>query len=163
MKTVTFDPDKWQLVPKEPTKEMVDAACAVDPERESVYTAYLTAAPQCPEVNVVKTATMGDRCGGLNNTYPNGVFPMKDHEKRELVNALRDCAVEFHSHQSLRERLAHIVLPALTTLKHPEVEPLTDEEIAEIINQVDYSHMVTADDIFYLIARATERRVRGGK
>lgn len=50
MKTATFDETKWKLVPKEATIEMVDEAYGVDPERESVYVAYITAAPEHPEV-----------------------------------------------------------------------------------------------------------------
>jgi len=34
---------------------------------------------------------------------------MKEHIEREMINALRDCALEFHKFQSLRERLSHIV------------------------------------------------------
>lgn len=42
---------------------------------------------------------------------PNFVIP--DHEVRELVNRLRDLAVQFHDHQSLRERIVHEVQDAL--------------------------------------------------
>lgn len=38
---------------------------------------------------------------------------LKDHEVRELVNDLRDCAIKFHNHQSLRERIANILIPKL--------------------------------------------------
>ena len=34
---------------------------------------------------------------------------MKPHEFRELVNELRDTAVKYHDHQSLRERIAHVL------------------------------------------------------
>lgn len=34
-----------------------------------------------------------------------------DHEIREAVNQLRDVAVQFHAHQSLRDRIASVVLP----------------------------------------------------
>lgn len=39
----------WQLVPIMPTAAMIDAAAAADPERESVWAAYLAAAPALPE------------------------------------------------------------------------------------------------------------------
>lgn len=38
---------------------------------------------------------------------------MKDHEFRELVNQLRDIAVEYRDTQQLRERIAHTVRAAL--------------------------------------------------
>lgn len=34
---------------------------------------------------------------------------MKDHDIREFVNTLRDIAVQFHNHQSLRGRLSGVV------------------------------------------------------
>lgn len=34
--------------------------------------------------------------------------------------------------------------------------PLTDEQLKELFDQIDFSQMVTADDLFYLIARAVE-------
>ena len=34
---------------------------------------------------------------------------MKPHEFRELVNELRDTAVKYHDHQSLRERIVHVL------------------------------------------------------
>lgn len=39
---------------------------------------------------------------------------MKDHEKRELVNALTEVAVKYATTQQLRERIARLVLPALS-------------------------------------------------
>jgi hypothetical protein len=38
---------------------------------------------------------------------------VKDHEKRELVDALTKVAVEFGGTQQLRVRIAQLVLPAL--------------------------------------------------
>ncbi|HFW5272576.1 TPA: DUF551 domain-containing protein [Salmonella enterica subsp. enterica serovar Bullbay] len=38
---------------------------------------------------------------------------MKDHQIRELVNELRDIAVEYHGTQQLRERIARTVRPAM--------------------------------------------------
>jgi hypothetical protein len=38
---------------------------------------------------------------------------VKDHEFRELVNQLRDIAVEYRDAQQLRERIAHTVRAAL--------------------------------------------------
>lgn len=56
MKTVTFDPEKWQLVPKEPTEEMVHATRFYKEGTHTLATAYramLQAAPQ-PEQDEVR-------------------------------------------------------------------------------------------------------------
>jgi len=45
---------------------------------------------------------------------------MKDHEIAQLVNALRDCAVEFRDAQQLRERIAALVVPALRGARTPD-------------------------------------------
>lgn len=45
---------------------------------------------------------------------------MKDHEIRELVNQLRDTAVQFHATQQLRERIAYLVVPHLKRLQQLE-------------------------------------------
>jgi hypothetical protein len=39
--------------------------------------------------------------------------PLKDHQIAALGNELRDIAVKFHGTQQLRERIAHVVVPAL--------------------------------------------------
>lgn len=38
---------------------------------------------------------------------------MKDHEIRELVNQIRDIAIEYHGTQQLRERIAHVIRAAM--------------------------------------------------
>jgi hypothetical protein len=38
---------------------------------------------------------------------------MKEHEIRELVNKMRDIAKQFYAHQSLRERIAQVLVPVL--------------------------------------------------
>ena len=38
---------------------------------------------------------------------------MKDHEIKEIVNALTSIAKNYHDHQSLRERIAHIIVNPL--------------------------------------------------
>ncbi len=42
---------------------------------------------------------------------------MKDHEIALIVNELRSIATKFHSHQSLRERLANLIVPHLKEVK----------------------------------------------
>ena len=39
--------------------------------------------------------------------------PWKDHQTREIVNQLRDCAKEFHATQQLRERLLDVLGPMI--------------------------------------------------
>ncbi|MEB1006806.1 hypothetical protein VC862_19630 [Citrobacter braakii] len=46
-------------------------------------------------------------------TAPPAPEPMKDHQIRELVNDLRDIAVEYHGTQQLRERIARTVRSAM--------------------------------------------------
>jgi hypothetical protein len=38
---------------------------------------------------------------------------MRDHEIAELVNNLTEIAREFHWHQSLRDRISRVVVPAI--------------------------------------------------
>ena len=85
MKTVTFDETKWQLVPKEPTVAMVDAACAVDPERESVYAAYLTAAPEHEPTTISRTKLMRD----INDLMTFGGHSLTEDQEAVLCAALQ--------------------------------------------------------------------------
>lgn len=39
----------------------------------------------------------------------------------------------------------------------PKIKTLTDVEIRDTVNNADYTKMVTADDVFYIIARAVEK------
>lgn len=45
---------------------------------------------------------------------------MKDHEIAQLVNELRDIAIDFHATQQLRERIADVVLSPLKRLQKLE-------------------------------------------
>jgi hypothetical protein len=47
--------------------------------------------------------------------------PVKDHVVREVVNRLRDTALEFHAHGSLRERFARELEPLLVASRPAEV------------------------------------------
>jgi hypothetical protein len=48
--------------------------------------------------------------------------PVKDHVVREVVNQLRDTALEFHAHGNLRERLARELGPLLVASRFAEVD-----------------------------------------
>lgn len=45
-----------------------------------------------------------------------------DHEIREAVNQLRDVAVQFHAHQSLRDRIAAVVLSLARATRQPSAQ-----------------------------------------
>lgn len=49
----------------------------------------------------------------LYRTAPPAPVSMKDHQIRELVNELRDIAVEYHGTQQLRERIARTIRAAM--------------------------------------------------
>lgn len=58
---------------------------------------------------------------------------MKDHEIRELVNQLRDIAIEYHGTQQLRERIARAVRAAMLHAQFDDDgEPTDDERIMAI-------------------------------
>lgn len=58
---------------------------------------------------------------------------MKDHEIRELVNQLRDIAIEYHGTQQLRERIARAVRAAIILAQSTDDgEPTDDERIMAI-------------------------------
>ncbi|MEB5845926.1 hypothetical protein [Klebsiella pneumoniae] len=58
---------------------------------------------------------------------------MKDHEIRELVNQLRDIAIEYHGTQQLRERIARAVRAAIILAQSADDgEPTDDERIMAI-------------------------------
>lgn len=48
---------------------------------------------------------------------------MKDHEIRELVNQIRDIAIEYHGTQQLRERIAHAIRAAMLQSGNSPVIP----------------------------------------
>lgn len=48
---------------------------------------------------------------------------MKDHEIRELVNQIRDIAIEYHGTQQLRERIAHVIHAAMLQAGNSPVIP----------------------------------------
>ncbi|WP_370610937.1 hypothetical protein [Klebsiella aerogenes] len=48
---------------------------------------------------------------------------LKDHQIRELVNQLRDIAIEYHGTQQLRERIARVLRAAMLAAAPQEVEP----------------------------------------
>lgn len=65
---------------------------------------------------------------------------VKDHVVREVVNRLRDTALQFHAHGSLRERLARELEPLLAASRPAEVDdegllPLPPEAAAWMLGR----------------------------
>lgn len=56
---------------------------------------------------------LGLKVGDKLYTAPPAPVSMKDHQIRELVNELRDIAVEYHGTQQLRERISRTVRAAM--------------------------------------------------
>ncbi len=54
---------------------------------------------------------------------------MKDHEIRELINELRDVAIEYHASQQLRERISLVLRPIIKIVKEEvsHAEPIEFE------------------------------------
>ncbi|WP_410376956.1 hypothetical protein [Enterobacter sp. CPE_E423] len=52
--------------------------------------------------------------------------PMKDHQIRELVNELRNIAVEYHGTQQLRERIARTVRAAMLQGAEPDFREISN-------------------------------------
>lgn len=52
---------------------------------------------------------------------------LKDHQIAAMVNTLRDIARQFHGHDSLRERIANVLVPAL------KAEANADEPVAWVV------------------------------
>lgn len=56
------------------------------------------------------------RCGTEEERSPKEAGAvLKPHRYRELVNDLRDCAVDYHNHQSLRDRISRVLGRYITT------------------------------------------------
>ncbi|WP_108429416.1 hypothetical protein [Klebsiella aerogenes] len=53
---------------------------------------------------------------------------MKDHQIRELVNQLRDIAIEYHGTQQLRERIARVLRAAMLQVNSGGDDGPTDDE-----------------------------------
>lgn len=56
-------------------------------------------------------------------TAPPAPVAMKGHQIRELVNELRDIAIEYHGTQQLRERIARVVRAAMLQAGNSPVTP----------------------------------------
>ncbi|MCY1698635.1 DUF3850 domain-containing protein [Lelliottia sp. SL45] len=92
--------------------------CEWDPNEEEFTGEYLS-------VTVTHVAELGQLRPGyvLLSIAPPAPVPMKDHHIRELVNELRDIAVQYHATQQLRERIARAVRAAMQGKAEPVSQP----------------------------------------
>lgn len=139
LKTATYDPNEWQLVPKVPTAEMINCGAPyltgltsyAYPTANKVFGAMLAAAPEYP------------------------------HEHQEPIGEVTESPVHpdafgiykhtFHSEERIPLGAELFVLPVDVVS-----EPLTDEEILSIENGHSGHNVIE-------FASAIERRVRKGK
>ncbi|MCO5355119.1 hypothetical protein [Acidovorax kalamii] len=54
---------------------------------------------------------------------PSAAAAWKDHQTREIVNQLRDCAIQYHATQQLRDRLLHILGPMIDWVRAAQQAP----------------------------------------
>ncbi|MCM7134826.1 hypothetical protein [Enterobacter cloacae] len=106
------------------------------------------------------------------STSPPAPVPMKDHQIRELVNELRDIAVEYHGTQQLRERIARTVRAAMLqgadgtltnegTIQDGNSPVITDELIRRIAFSLVYlaadeKMRSNEDSLFALVRRGID-------
>lgn len=78
---------------------------------------------------------------------------MKDHEIRELVNQIRDIAIEYHGTQQLRERIAHViraaVLQAGNCREYSNSSTNNCREIAETSTNRSREHFISLCNEFW--------------
>lgn len=78
---------------------------------------------------------------------------------RQQATAYREAVATLES-----ERQANAILTAELAAPAPASKPesqklLTDDEIKDMFDSIDFGRMVTADDLFFMIARAVEDRL----
>ena len=79
-------------------------------------------------------------------TVPPSPVAMKDHQIRELVNDLRDIAIEYHGTQQLRERIARTVRAAMLQTGNSPVTPDTWIPVSERMPERDVDVQVYCAD-----------------
>ncbi|CAM7605679.1 hypothetical protein [Citrobacter freundii] len=96
---------------------------------------------------------------------------MKDHQIRELVNDLRDIAIEYHGTQQLRERMARTVRAAMLQAGNSPVTPdgfvlvpkeMTDDIGEAIAMQANCCGGIALDIYDAMIAAAQQQEVKNG-
>lgn len=113
----TYGPGSNVVLPAEEAEELARIALA-SLEAEPVAWRYRHHNGLAP--SNWKVVDSEDECNIAPNyqrqalyTVPPAPVSMKDHQIRELVNELRDIAVEYHGTQQLRERIARTIRAAM--------------------------------------------------
>ena len=108
MKSITYDDEKWQLVPKEPTRVMLDEAHCdldrsgeIDPMVKLVYMNMLYKAPQPPVVEVEPVAVVDASDDG----YFAEILPDRDVKIGQLLYPAHPDT------EALRQQLAATTAP----------------------------------------------------
>jgi hypothetical protein len=68
---------------------------------------------------------------------------MKDHVIADTVNKVRDVALEFHAHDSLRERIAGILVPILKP-----VTPVNDTLVEALLTALPFVEDLEHDQCY---------------
>lgn len=105
----------------EPRLHIKDQPSAVWPVTDAMAYAFHHALTDGPlgddDVEDIKT---GLRAAFANvTTYQQLPVVLKEHQIRELVNKLRDIAIEYHGTQQLRERIACVIRTAMSAVAPP--------------------------------------------
>lgn len=105
----------------EPRLHIKDQPSAVWPVTDAMAYAFHHALTDGPlgddDVEDIKT---GLRAAFANvTTYQQSPVVLKEHQIRELVNKLRDIAIEYHGTQQLRERIACVIRTAMSAVAPP--------------------------------------------
>ncbi len=105
----------------EPRLHIKDQPSAVGPVTDAMAYAFhhaLTDGPLCDDD--VEDIKIGLRAAFANvTTYQPLPVVLKEHQIRELINKLRDIAIEYHSTQQLREHIACVVHAAMSAIAPP--------------------------------------------
>jgi hypothetical protein len=169
MKTVTFDETLWQLVPKEPTEEMIDGGCQIalteeTPEQYCVYikkiiSEALAAAPEAPEQQVIEPEVVqgvpvSEISGAVARGWCTGGNGHKEmdwqlaqaitEEIRLLLTAAPKPPADI---ETLRTRLANPVVPLsdeqIVSLLHPNG---TTARLIEFARAIEAHHGIGKQD-----------------
>lgn len=105
----------------EPRLHIKDQPSAVGPVTDAMAYAFHHALTDGPlGDDDVEDIKIGLRAAFANvTTYQPLPVVLKEHQIRELVNKLRDIAIEYHDTQQLRERIACVIRTAMSAVAPP--------------------------------------------
>lgn len=163
-----------KLTPREPTPEMVDAGFGYCVLPSDVWRAMHDAAPKVeaepvPNYSEMSREQLERHTVRLAQASQNALDFWHKHALGPLMAPSCLCCGKLPEEVAIQ----HLELPGIVICKacrdaaHPAapqpaaLPELSDAEIAEAIDNIDFSRMVTASDMFYLIARAVIAALRG--